>query len=65
MSSSLLAYSSMILLRFGTRFVGSDIVRDRFRDLGFRKRERELVRKIEWVEGYEADDLSVFKNFYL
>ena len=25
--------------------------------------ERDLVRKIEWVEGYEAYDLSIFKNF--
>ena len=25
--------------------------------------ERDLVRKTGWVEGYEADDLSVFENF--
>ena len=25
--------------------------------------ERYLVRKTEWVEGYEEDDLSIFKNF--
>ena len=25
--------------------------------------ERDLVRKTKWVEGYEEDDLSVFKNF--
>ena len=28
--------------------------------------ERGLVRKTEWVEGYDADDLSIFqkKNIY-
>ena len=55
----------MISLRFGTRFWGSDIVRDRFRDLGFRMNERESIKEIEWFEGYEADDSSVFELFYL
>ena len=53
----------MISLRFETRFVGLDIVRERFRDLGFRMSERDLVRETEWFECYEANDLSVFKNF--
>ena len=55
----------MILLRFGTRFWGSDIVRDRFRDLGFQMSERESVRETDWFEGYEANDSSVFEIFYL
>ena len=56
-------YSSVILFTFRTRFVGSDIVRGSF--WGSRVlegSERDLVRKIEWVEGYDVDDLSVFKN---
>ena len=52
----------MILLRFGTRFWGLDIVRDRFRDLGFRMSERESMRETEWFEGHEADDSSIL-NF--
>ena len=54
-----------ILLRFGTRLVGSDILRKQFRDLGFRTRERDLVSEVEWFECYEAHDSSVFKLFYL
>ena len=43
--------------------MGSDIVREQFRDLRFRTSERDLVRETEWFECYEADDPSVFKNF--
>ena len=46
----------MISLRFGTRFWGSDIVRKLFKDLGFRMSERDLVRKTEWFEYYEASE---------
>ena len=53
----------MISFTFGTRFVGSDIVRGSFWGSRVLKgSERDLVRKTEWVEGYDADDLSVLKN---
>ena len=55
----------MISLRFGTRFWGSDIVRERFKDLGFRTSERDFVRETEWFEYYEAGESQVFKLFYL
>ena len=45
--------------------MGSDIVRKRFKDLGFRTSERDLVREIEWFECYEVGDFSVFKLSYL
>ena len=45
--------------------MGSDIVREWFRDLEFRKSERDLVSEAEWFGCYEADDSSVFKIFYL
>ena len=43
--------------------MGSNIMRERFRDLGFRTSERDLVRDTEWFECYEADDPSVLKIF--
>ena len=46
----------MISLRFGTRFWGLDIVRERFIDLGFRMSERDLVRETEWFEYYKAGE---------
>ena len=36
--------------------MGSDIVRERNRDLGFRTGERNLVRETECFECYEVDD---------
>ena len=54
----------MISFRFGTKFISSDIVRGSFWEPRVSKgSERDLVRTMEWVEGYEADDLSVFKKF--
>ena len=38
--------------------MGSDIARERFRDLGFRTSERDLVSEAEWFECYEGDDSS-------
>ena len=40
-------------------------MRERFRDLGFRISERDLVSEAEWFECYEANDSSVFKILYL
>ena len=45
--------------------MGLDIVKERFRDLGFRTSERDLVSEAERFKCYEADDSSVFKLFYL
>ena len=45
--------------------MGFEIVRERFRDLGFRTSERDLVSGDEWFDCYETDDSSVFKLFYL
>ena len=45
-------YFSMILFKFRTRFDGSDIVIERFLEFRVSKRsERDLVRRVEWVEG--------------
>ena len=55
----------MISLRFGTKFWGSDIVRERFQNLGFRMSERDLVRETEEFEYYEVGESYVFKLFYL
>ena len=31
-------------------------MRERFKDLGFRRGERDLVRETEWFEFYEASE---------
>ena len=36
---------------------------ERFKDLRFQTSERDLVRKTEWFECYEADDPSFFNIF--
>ena len=54
----------MISFSFGIRVVGSDIMKDWFRDLGFRTSKR-IGEEAERFDYDEVDDSSVFELFYL
>ena len=53
----------MISLRFGTKFVGSDIVREIWGYKVSKGSERDLVRERIGLKVYEVGDSSVFKIF--
>ena len=57
----------MLSLSFGTRFWGSDIVRERFKDLGFRMSEKDLVRRLSGLNimrkvNLKSSNISIYRS---